>query len=39
VTVQATLLNEQRVAVNILNRRLAAAVALVRAIGGGWQAQ
>jgi NodT family efflux transporter outer membrane factor (OMF) lipoprotein len=37
VTVQATLLNEQRVAVNILNRRLAAAVALVRAIGGGWQ--
>jgi outer membrane protein TolC len=37
VTVQATLLNEQRVAVNILNRRLAATVALVRAIGGGWQ--
>jgi NodT family efflux transporter outer membrane factor (OMF) lipoprotein len=37
VTVQATQLNEERNAVNILNRRLAAAVALVRAIGGGWQ--
>jgi NodT family efflux transporter outer membrane factor (OMF) lipoprotein len=39
VTVQANLLTEQRAAVNILNRRLAATVALVRAIGGGWQAQ
>jgi NodT family efflux transporter outer membrane factor (OMF) lipoprotein len=39
VTVQANLLTEQRVAVNILNRRLIATVALVRAIGGGWQAQ
>jgi NodT family efflux transporter outer membrane factor (OMF) lipoprotein len=39
VTVQASLLNEQRAAVNILNRRLAAAVGLVRALGGGWQAQ
>ena len=37
VTVQASLLNEERNAVNILNRRLAATVALVRAIGGGWQ--
>jgi NodT family efflux transporter outer membrane factor (OMF) lipoprotein len=37
VTVQASLLNEERAAVNILNRRLAATVALVRALGGGWQ--
>lgn len=37
VTVQAAQLNEERSAVNILNRRLAATVALVRAIGGGWQ--
>jgi outer membrane protein TolC len=37
VTAQAGLLNEERNAVNILNRRLAATVALVRAIGGGWQ--
>jgi NodT family efflux transporter outer membrane factor (OMF) lipoprotein len=39
VTVQASLLNEERAAVNILNRRLAATVALVRAIGGGWQSR
>jgi len=37
VTVQASLLAEERNAVNILNRRLAAAVGLVRALGGGWQ--
>jgi NodT family efflux transporter outer membrane factor (OMF) lipoprotein len=37
VTVQANLLNEERAAVNILNRRLAATVALVRALGGRWQ--
>ena len=37
VTVQASWLNEERNAVGILNRRLTAAVALVRAIGGGWQ--
>jgi len=36
VTVQASLLNEERAAVNILNRRFAATVALVRALGGGW---
>jgi NodT family efflux transporter outer membrane factor (OMF) lipoprotein len=36
VQVQASLLNEERNAVNILNRRLAATVALVRALGGGW---
>jgi NodT family efflux transporter outer membrane factor (OMF) lipoprotein len=39
VTVQAQLLAEERNAVNLVNRRLAATVALVRAIGGGWQAQ
>jgi NodT family efflux transporter outer membrane factor (OMF) lipoprotein len=38
VTVQAQLLAEERNAVNLVNRRLAATVALVRAIGGGWQA-
>jgi NodT family efflux transporter outer membrane factor (OMF) lipoprotein len=37
VTVQASLLAEERNAVNILNRRLTAAVGLVRALGGGWQ--
>jgi NodT family efflux transporter outer membrane factor (OMF) lipoprotein len=37
VQVQTALLNEQRAAVGILNRRLAATVALVRALGGGWQ--
>jgi NodT family efflux transporter outer membrane factor (OMF) lipoprotein len=37
VTVQAQLLAEERNAVNLLNRRLAATVALVKAIGGGWQ--
>jgi NodT family efflux transporter outer membrane factor (OMF) lipoprotein len=39
VTVQAQLLAEERNAVNLVNRRLAATVALVRAIGGGWQAK
>jgi NodT family efflux transporter outer membrane factor (OMF) lipoprotein len=37
VTVQTNQLNEERAAVGILGRRLAAAVALVRALGGGWQ--
>jgi NodT family efflux transporter outer membrane factor (OMF) lipoprotein len=37
VTVQTALLNEERSAVGILGRRMAAAVALVRALGGGWQ--
>jgi NodT family efflux transporter outer membrane factor (OMF) lipoprotein len=37
VTVQAQLLAEERNAVNLLNRRMAATVALIRAIGGGWQ--
>ena len=38
VTVQAAQLSEERNAVGILERRLAAAVALVKAIGGGWNA-
>ncbi len=37
VTVQANQLVEERAAVAILNRRLAATVGLVRALGGGWQ--
>ena len=39
VTATASYLAEQRTAVNVTQRRLAAAVALVRALGGGWQAQ
>ena len=37
VQVTTALFNEQRNAIGIQGRRLAAAVALVRAIGGGWQ--
>ncbi len=37
VTVQANQLAEERAAVGILNRRLAATVGLVRALGGDWQ--
>lgn len=37
VQVQATQLSEERDTVNLLGRRLAASVALVRALGGGWQ--
>jgi len=37
VQVVTALLNEQRNAIGIQGRRLAASVALVRAIGGGWQ--
>jgi NodT family efflux transporter outer membrane factor (OMF) lipoprotein len=36
VQVQATQLNEERQAVQLLGRRLAAQVALIRALGGGW---
>ena len=36
VTVQATALASQRSAVNIRNRRLVAAVILIRALGGSW---
>jgi NodT family efflux transporter outer membrane factor (OMF) lipoprotein len=38
VTVQATLLANERTAVGIQGRRLAAAVVLIRALGGGWNA-
>ncbi len=38
VTVQATALVNERTAVDILNRRLAASVQLIRALGGGWRA-
>jgi NodT family efflux transporter outer membrane factor (OMF) lipoprotein len=38
VTVQATALANERSAVDIQNRRLAASVLLVKALGGGWNA-
>jgi len=38
VVVQAALLNNQRTAVTILGNRMNAAVLLVKALGGGWQA-
>ncbi len=38
LTAQTTLLAAERTAVDIRNRRLAASVALVRALGGGWRA-
>ena len=38
VTVQATALANERSAVDILNRRLAASVQLIKALGGGWNA-
>ncbi len=38
VVVQASALNNERTAADILNRRLAASVQLVRALGGGWHA-
>jgi NodT family efflux transporter outer membrane factor (OMF) lipoprotein len=37
VVAQTALLAEQRASVQILNRRLAATVGLVRALGGGWK--
>ena len=36
VTVQTTLLNNERSALSLLGRRLTAAAQLVRALGGGW---
>ena len=38
VTVQATALANERTAVDVLNRRLAASVLLIKALGGGWAA-
>jgi len=38
VVVQATALANERTAVDLLNRRLAASVLLVKALGGGWNA-
>ena len=38
VTVQATALVNERTAVDVLNRRLAASVLLIKALGGGWHA-
>jgi len=38
VTVQASQLNNERTAAGILGQRLAAAVGLVKALGGGWDA-
>ena len=37
-TVQATALANERTAVDLLNRRLAAGVLLIKALGGGWNA-
>jgi outer membrane protein TolC len=36
VTVQAILLVNERTAIDILGRRMAASVLLIKAIGGGW---
>ncbi len=38
ITTQAILLNDQQTAVGILQRRMTAAVDLVKAMGGGWDA-
>ena len=38
VVVQTAVLNNQRTAVDIQGRRITAAVLLVKALGGGWQA-
>ena len=39
ITAQTTAYNSQSDAVNVLGRRLTAAVGLVRALGGGWSAE
>ena len=38
IAVQQVLFNNQRTALNVLARRLAASVGLIRALGGGWTA-
>jgi NodT family efflux transporter outer membrane factor (OMF) lipoprotein len=38
IVLQTAALNQERTAVNLLGRRLAASVALVKALGGGWDA-
>ena len=38
IQVQATALNNERAALDVLNRRLTASVLLVKALGGGWTA-
>jgi outer membrane protein TolC len=38
VVVQGSQLSEERSAVTLLARRLAASVALIRALGGSWEA-
>jgi outer membrane protein TolC len=37
ITAQAIALSGERTAVDLLNRRLAASVLLIRALGGGWK--
>ena len=39
LTAQTTAYNNERTALNVLGRRLTAAVGLVRALGGGWSAE
>jgi NodT family efflux transporter outer membrane factor (OMF) lipoprotein len=39
VATQASALNNERIAVNLEGRRLVAAVALIRAVGGGWEVE
>jgi outer membrane protein TolC len=36
ITVQTTLLGDERAAADILSRRLVASVLLIKALGGGW---
>ncbi|MFI4941440.1 MAG: efflux transporter outer membrane subunit, partial [Burkholderiales bacterium] len=38
ITVETTALNNERTAVDLLNRRLSANVLLIKALGGGWNA-